>query len=274
MTGVASIVIVTRPPDAMTTPSWTATSPAARPGHCGSRTSRPSESGRTGRRRSSRLRAAKAFLGRLEHEIDGPAPARVRRQQRGRAEQRHGVTVMAAGMHHAGFPARHRAGRWSRRSAAHPYRHAGRLALRRSRAIASRRRRVRRSRPSKRMPSSVSRSCTKAAVAFSWRDSSGLACRCRRHAVSFWCSSGVKAWISPWVSASATLADYPAPHRAPWNASRAATSSWPGLTRPSTSCFAARLWMPGTSSVKTCFALLPGPDESTPPASPAPSSRS
>src|SRR3954466_3795886 len=46
------------------------------------------------------------------------------------------------------------------------------------------------------MPSSVSLSRTKAAVAFSWRDSSGCACKCRRHAVSFWCSSGLKAGFS------------------------------------------------------------------------------
>src|SRR6059058_3004417 len=52
---------------------------------------------------------------------------------------------------------------------------------------------------SKEMPSSVSLSCTKAAVAFSWRDSSGCACKCWRHAVSFWCSSGVKAGISQLV---------------------------------------------------------------------------
>ena len=48
-----------------------------------------------------RARAAKAFLGRLEDEVDGAAPAGVGHQQRGRAEQRGGVPVMTAGMHHA-----------------------------------------------------------------------------------------------------------------------------------------------------------------------------
>src|SRR5438477_10594265 len=39
--------------------------------------------------------------------------------------------------------------------------------------------------------------------------------------------------------------------------------SWPGLSRPSTSLLSAapKTWMPGTSSAKTRFALLPGHDE-------------
>src|SRR5689334_2328494 len=39
-----------------------------------------------------------------------------------------------------------------------------------------------------------------------------------------------------------------------------ASSSWPGLSRPSTPFFsdAPKTWMPGSSSAKTRFALLPG----------------
>jgi hypothetical protein len=45
-------------------------------------------------------RAGAVLLGRLEQEMDRAAPALVARQHRGGAEQRDGVAVMPAGMHH------------------------------------------------------------------------------------------------------------------------------------------------------------------------------
>jgi hypothetical protein len=44
--------------------------------------------------------AATAFLGGLEHQADGAAPAFILQQQRGGAQQRRGVAIMPAGMHH------------------------------------------------------------------------------------------------------------------------------------------------------------------------------
>ncbi|MGY2934151.1 hypothetical protein ACVWZ6_003753 [Bradyrhizobium sp. GM6.1] len=53
--------------------------------------------------RDHRARAAITFLGRLEDEVDRPAPAGIGGEQRGGAEQRSGMPVMAAGMHHTGI---------------------------------------------------------------------------------------------------------------------------------------------------------------------------
>ncbi|MGY4458816.1 hypothetical protein ACVWYI_002776 [Bradyrhizobium sp. LB13.1] len=53
--------------------------------------------------RDHRARAAKTFFRRLEDEVDRAAPAGVGGEQRGGAEQRSGMPVMAAGMHHAGI---------------------------------------------------------------------------------------------------------------------------------------------------------------------------
>ena len=55
-----------------------------------------------------RLRAADAFLGRLEDEVDGATESARFRQIFRRAEQDRGVAVMAAGMH----PVRDLAGVW------------------------------------------------------------------------------------------------------------------------------------------------------------------
>ena len=60
------------------------------------------------------LRAAAAFLGRLEHEVHRAGPRRVLLQQRRGAEQRGGMAVMAAGVHHARIARGIGAGRWSR----------------------------------------------------------------------------------------------------------------------------------------------------------------
>ena len=71
------------------------------PASCASRRSAPSGSGRTARRRSSpgRRRRPPRPAGR---PVAPCRPSPCRRQQRRGAEQRGGMAVMAAGMHHAG----------------------------------------------------------------------------------------------------------------------------------------------------------------------------
>jgi hypothetical protein len=58
------------------------------------------------------------------------------------------------------------------------------------------------------------------------------------------------------------IADFANTMRARYVHATSPQASWPGFSRPSTSSLAAsETWMPGTSSAKTRFALLPGHDE-------------